>query len=63
MQAGDSGSGAGCPPDREWGGFTDGTEGARRAGIVFRVLYSTISIFTSGKVLLGENFCPAFIFL
>lgn len=63
MQAGDSGSGAGCPSDGEWGGFTGGTEGARCAGILFRLLYSTISIFKSGKVLLGENVCPAFIFL
>lgn len=50
------------PPDKEQAGFLLITW-AGHTGILCWVCYGSISIFTSGKVVFGENFCPAFILL
>ena len=51
-----------APPDKEQADLLLITW-AGHAGILCLVFYGGISISTSGKVVFGENFCPAFIFL
>lgn len=58
MQTGDGGSGSrGFTSPRVQGEFNDGTDGHRHSGILWQVFYITISIFTSGKGVFGEDFC------
>lgn len=54
--------GAWDAPGREHGDLNDGTGGHGHSGILWHVSYVTISTFTSGKGVFGEDCCPTLYF-